>query len=92
MILNEGLYLHLGGKPHPFLQKMFLVFKSVFYLCLCVCIYKCVLCASARECCPYGGQKGVPDPPGGHVTGVCELPNVGARNQTQVLSESSRKC
>lgn len=51
-----------------------LAFKDLFYLCICVWLYVCHICASA-----WGGQKGVSDP------WSCKLPSLGARNQIQAF-------
>lgn len=47
-----------------------------------LCAYLYVVCALKHE---YIWRPGTLDPPAARVTGDCELPDMGAENQSQVL-------
>lgn len=47
-----------------------------------LCAYLYVVCALKRE---YIWRPGTLDPPAARVIGDCELPDMGAENQSQVL-------
>lgn len=50
-----------------------------------MCMWRRGMCAHLYEYRCQGGQERVPDTSGGGVTGGCEPPDMGSRNQTQVL-------
>lgn len=60
-------------------KPLFFKIKITLFLigCMCVCV------------CTWGGQKKVSDPPRAGVTGSFKLPDVGAKNQTQVSAKAA---
>lgn len=61
---------------------------TVYYLCVCVCVFLCVFVHHMGTG-THGGQKRTLDLRT-DATGNCELPDVSARNQTRVLWKSSK--
>jgi hypothetical protein len=59
-------------------------------VCMSVCEHVSVMCVSVCVCVyPQRPEEGI-RPPAAGVTGGCEPPSVGARNQTQALWKSSK--
>lgn len=75
---------------HFILKLTFMRFTNVFIYC--VCVYVCVfmlVCVHAGRC-PRKPEEGIRSSET-RVTGVCEHPEMGARNQTPIFYKS-KKC
>lgn len=87
---NEGQDGRLCNIPSPqnlFNSEICLNFKkylNFIYVSVCVCAHICVSPMESRKVCQTHGARLTHS-----VTGSCEVPNVGAKNLTQVLWESN---